>query len=122
VKPFGALPSANAQMGETLLTAPDLPPLKGVKVLRAGVQLGTLKGKVFAPDHALAMALPIPYALPVLEVSREEALRYQSGETLPCPESLSGYALPVYQGLALGFGKCSSGQMKNHYPKGLRRP
>ena len=121
-RPFGPLPSANAQMGDKLLSAPDLPPLRGIKVLRAGCCLGALKGRVFAPDHALAMALPLPYSLPTLPLTREQALRYQAGEALPCPESLAGYILPTYEGLALGFGKCSGGQMKNHYPKGLRRP
>ena len=122
MKPFGALPRANAQLGDALLCAPDLPPLNGIKVLRAGLQLGALKGKVFAPDHALAMALKNPYPLPVLPLTRQDALRYQSGEALPCADDLSGYVLPTCQGLALGFGKCSGGQMKNHYPKGLRRP
>ena len=121
-KPFTGLPAANAQMGDVLLCAPSLPPLKGVKVLRAGLQLGTLKGKVFAPDHALAMALPLPYALPVIPLTREQALRYQSGETLDVTGDWSGYVLPAYEGLVLGFGKVSGGQMKNHYPKGLRRP
>ena len=120
-KPFPGLPRANAQFGEFLLSAPDLPPLKGIKVLRAGIQLGALKGKVFAPDHALAMALPPNSVIPTLPLTREQALLYQSGETLPCPDALTGYALPTYAGLALGFGKASGGQLKNHYPKGLRR-
>lgn len=117
-----ALPQANAQLGDTLLSCPDLPPVKGVKVLRAGLQLGTLKGKVFAPDHALAVALPLPYDLPAVALTREEALRYQSGEALPVADEVTGWCLPTCEGLALGFGKASSGQMKNHYPKGLRRP
>ncbi len=121
-KPFGPLPRANAQLGDALLSCPDLPPIRGVKVLRAGLKLGTLKGKVFAPDHALAMALPLPYALPTVELTLEDALRYQSGETLDVSDALSGYVLPTHAGLALGFGKCSGGQLKNHYPKGLRRP
>jgi len=120
-KPFPGMPQANAQLGDALLSAPDLPPLKGIKVLRAGIQLGVLKGKVFAPDHALAMALPVGCSVPALPLSREDALLYQSGETLACPEELSGYALPTYAGLPLGFGKASNGQLKNHYPKGLRR-
>ena len=91
-------------------------------MLRAGVQLGVLKGKVFAPDHALAMALSPACGLPSLALNREEALRYQSGEALPAPEGMSGWALAVYEGLVLGFGKASGGQFKNHYPKGLRRP
>lgn len=120
-KPFPGLPAANAQLGDALLCAPDLPLLKGIKVLRAGIQLGVLKGKVFAPDHALAMALPLNSAIPMLPLTREQALLYQSGETISCPDELSGYALPTYAGLPLGFGKASGGQLKNHYPKGLRR-
>ena len=123
-KPFhpARLPEANAQFGAFLISCPELPPLDGVKVLRAGIQLGALKGKAFAPDHALAMALPLPLALPALPLTREQALLYQRGETLPAPDALTGYALATYMGLALGFGKASGGQFKNHYPKGLRRP
>ena len=120
--PLRGLPAANAQLGDALLCAPDLPPLDGVRVLRAGVQLGALKGKVFAPDHALAMCLSPACGLPVLALDRAGALRYQSGEALPAPENMSGWALAVYEGLVLGFGKASGGQFKNHYPKGLRRP
>ena len=120
--PLCGLPAANAQLGDALLSAPDLPPLDGVRVLRAGVQLGTLKGKVFAPDHALAMCLSPACGLPVLALDRAGALRYQSGEALPAPEDMSGWTLAVYEGLVLGFGKASGGQFKNHYPKGLRRP
>ena len=120
--PLSGLPAANAQLGDALLSAPDLPPLDGVRVLRAGVQLGVMKGKIFAPDHALAMCLSPACGLPVLALDRAGALRYQSGEALPAPEDMSGWALAVYEGLVLGFGKASGGQFKNHYPKGLRRP
>ena len=120
--PLCGLPAANAQLGDALLSAPDLPPLDGIRVLRAGVQLGVMKGKIFAPDHALAMCLSPACGLPVLALDRAGALRYQSGEALPAPEDMSGWALAVYEGLVLGFGKASGGQFKNHYPKGLRRP
>ena len=120
--PLRGLPAANAQLGDALLSAPDLPPLDGIRVLRAGVQLGVMKGKIFAPDHALAMCLSPACGLPVLALDRAGALRYQSGEALPAPEDMSGWALAVYEGLVLGFGKASGGQFKNHYPKGLRRP
>lgn len=116
---FGPLPQPTAQLGDALLAAPDLPPLKGIAVLRAGVQLGGLKGRVFAPDHGLAMALSCEGAYPRVFLTREEALRYQRGETLPT--DCKGYALACCQGLALGFGKGADGQLKNHYPKGLRR-
>lgn len=117
-----ALPEATAQLGDTLVAAPPLPPLGGVRVLRAGLQLGALKGKAFMPDHALAMGLTLPYALPTLALDEAGARAYQRGEALPVPESVRGFILPAYEGLALGFGKASDGQLRNHYPKGLRRP
>lgn len=114
------LPAVNARMGDALLCAPELPPLEGVRVLRAGIRLGSLKGKVFQPDHALALALNGDEGFPSFSLSPEEAKRYLAGETLPCPETLSGFVLLTLDGLALGFGKASGGQIKNHYPKGLR--
>ena len=117
----GTLPEANAQFGDMLIVAPDLPPLKGLKVLRAGLQLGSMKGKVFTPDHALAMGLPAGGGYPAVAVDEAQAAAYQRGETLSVPEGISGYCLVTLDGLALGFGKASDGQVKNHYPKGLRR-
>ena len=121
-KTFGKnLPEGNAQFGDMLISAPDLPPLKGLKVLRAGLQLGNLKGKIFMPDHALAMSLPADGSYPTASVDEQQAAAYQRGETLPAPAGLSGFCLVALDGLALGFGKASDEQVKNHYPKGLRR-
>ncbi len=116
-----ALPIPNAQFGDMLIAAPHLPPLKGLKVLRVGLQLGSMKGKVFLPDHALAMGLPANSEYPAIAVDEKQAAAYQRGETLPAPDNLSGFCLVTLDGLALGFGKASDGQVKNHYPKGLRR-
>jgi NOL1/NOP2/fmu family ribosome biogenesis protein len=122
-KAFGGdLPEGNACFGDMLIAAPDLPPLKGLKVLRAGLQLGSMKGKIFMPDHALAMGLPTGGGYPSVPVDEAQAAAYQRGETLPAPDRVSGYCLVTLDGLALGFGKASGGQLKNHYPKGLRRP
>ena len=112
----------NAMLGDALIAAPDLPPLAGVRVLRAGLQLGTLSGKVFLPDHALAMGLAHPLTAPHMELDADMARAYLRGEALPADNGSRGWALAVYQGLALGFVKLSNGQAKNHYPKGLRRP
>ena len=116
-----SLPPANAQLGDALLSAPDLPPLDGVRVLRAGVQLGVLKGKVFAPDHALAMALSPAQAVRTASLTAEQALAYQAGETLDLGDLPPGYTLLCCEGISLGWGKQAGGMMKNHYPKGLRR-
>lgn len=104
--------------GHLTLWPPDAPPMEKVRVLRAGLQIGEAKGKIFVPDHALALACAPRRAVPV---TREEAERYQRGETLSAPPGLRGYCVPTLDGLALGWGKASEGQIKNHYPKGLRR-
>ena len=102
-----------------LVQPPDaLPPLKGIKTLRLGLHLGEAKGKLFLPDHALALALPGIHTVPIDESA---ARNYQAGHPLPAPEGLRGWVIPTLNGMQLGWAKASDGQMKNHYPKGLRR-
>lgn len=115
---FDASLAPNALFAGRLTMAPETPDLRGVKVLRLGLHLGEIKGKVFAPDHALSLALPCKRQL---DVDEEAARAYQNGQVLPCPEEQKGWITPVYQGLQLGWGKASQGQIKNHYPKGLRK-
>ena len=111
--------SPNALFAGKIIQAPDcLPPLHGVKTLRVGLQLGEMKGKVFVPDHALALFRP---SLNSVEVNEAQARLYQAGQVLSVPEALRGFMTPTLEGLALGWGKASDGQLKNHYPKGLRR-
>ncbi len=109
----------NAVFAGKVIAAPaELPPLKGVRVLRLGLQIGEMKGKIFLPDHALALACPSLRTVPVTE---DEARLYQAGQVLPVDESLRGFYTPTLNGLNLGWGKASEGQLKNHYPKGLRK-
>lgn len=113
-------PVPTAMLGETMVFLPECPPVRGIRVLRMGLHLGTMKGKVFQPDHAWAMASRAP-KLPRIALDEAQAAKYQAGETLDVPETCKGFLLPTLHGLALGWGKASGGMMKNHYPKGLRR-
>ena len=117
-----SLPLPNVMLGDTLLNAPELPPLAGIKVLRAGLQLGIIKGKVFVPDHALSMTGDAAISFPRVPLTLSQARTYQSGESLFLEDAPRGYGLVTLEGLPLGFVKTTEGQMKNHYPKGLRRP
>lgn len=95
--------------------------MKGLRVLRAGLCVGTVVGLDrgrgrFEPDHALALAAGL--SIRAMDVDYEGAVAYLRGETLPCP--LRGWHTVTYCGLPLGWGKASDGVMKNHYPKGLR--
>ena len=115
------LPEGGAlRFGETVyLLPPDTPDLKGLRVLRAGLELGALRKGRFAPAHALAMWLDTAGNTLPLRADDPAVLRYLHGETLPC--EASGWTLVQVDGLSLGWGKTTAGILKNHYPKGLRR-
>lgn len=95
--------------------------LRGIRVLRTGLLLAHREGRRVEPDHALAMALKPHQAARCAQLSAEQALAYQAGETLDLGDLPPGYTLLCHQGVSLGFGKQAGGLMKNHYPKGLRR-
>lgn len=107
-------------LGETLVYLPGCPDVRGLKVLRCGLHLGAAKGKLFQPDHAWAVAADAPN-FPRVPLTEEQAALYQRGEVIPVDDAVRGWVLPTLHGLCLGWGKASGGQMKNHYPKGLRR-
>ncbi len=93
----------------------------GLKVCRAGLHLGQVRGKHFVPDHAFAMSCLLPESCPFLSLTLTEAEAYLRGETLPAPDGLRGYLTVRLHGLALGWGKAADGRIQNHYPKGLRK-
>ena len=112
---------ANLLFGNELRYCPDFPEMtkaKGVNVLRSGLHLGTVKGKVFVPDHAWAVSIAPP-DVPRVSLTEEQAHLYQNGQVIPAEGK--GWVLAEYAGVPLGWGKVSDGMMKNHYPKGLRR-
>lgn len=105
------------------LAPPECPDLKGLKVLRPGLQLGIRKKDRFEPAHALSMAL-----LPVqvkenyrtsLSAEDPRVLEYLHGQTFTW-EGEKGWHLVDVDGYSIGWGKLTGTIMKNHYPKGLR--
>lgn len=113
--------------GEQIYLMPrQMIPLKGLKVIRPGLHLGTNKKNRFEPSHALALYLSADMVKNHYEMTQEQAERYLRGETFVCEESaadkaLKGWTLLTISGYTAGFGKAGNGQMKNHYPKGLRK-
>ena len=105
--------------GRVLLIPPMPFPFEGVKLVRAGLLLGEVKGSRFEPAHALAMAGRETPFFRTCALSFDEAMRYLRGETL-MKEAERGYGAATYEGHALGLYKASDGMLKNHYPKGLR--
>ncbi|WP_379138957.1 RsmB/NOP family class I SAM-dependent RNA methyltransferase [Paenibacillus sp. sgz500958] len=96
--------------------------LDGLRVPRAGLHIAHLKKNRIEPAHALAMALHADQATRSFSLTADgpEVHAWLRGESLPVPADLHGWTLVTVEGLPLGWGKASMGQLKNHLPKGLR--
>ena len=115
------LPEGKAvSFGQTIFWAPeDMPELKGLKVLRPGLQLGEMKKDRFEPAHALALWLKDCANTVSFSWDSAQIKAYMHGDVLPCQGR--GWYLVQVDGYSIGWGKADGQQLKNHYPKGLRR-
>ena len=108
--------------GDRLYCRPaDAPQTRGLKVVSPGLCLARLGRNHLEPEHALAMALPPECALRTASLDDEAARAWLRGEAI-ADAGEKGWALALWRGMPLGWGKRSDGLLKNHMPKGLRRP
>ena len=115
------LPAGKAVMfGQSLYWAPEeMPDIRGVRVLRPGLELGEVKKDRFQPAHALALWLKEAKNIWNLSADSKDTAAYMHGETIPA--AVSGWCLLTVDGYSIGWGKGDGKVLKNHYPKGLRR-
>ncbi len=116
-----ALPDGQAvTFGDTLYwMPPQMPALHRLRVLRPGLELGALKKDRFEPAHALALWLKHCKNEISLSPESKELAAYLHGEAIPC--TVRGWCLVKVGAYSLGWGKGDGNQLKNHYPKGLRK-
>ena len=100
----------------------NCPDFTGLHVLRGGLFLGTLKKNRFEPSHALALASTKEELIRSknFDCDSQEIKDYLLGQALRCQID-DGWTLITVDGYSIGWGKAVKGQIKNHYPKGLRR-
>ncbi len=110
--------------GRLSLVPDGLPDLGGLRIMRCGLYLGDIKTGRFEPSQALSMALKDGDFDTTLNLPSDDprVLRYLKGETLDIHDypGLSGLVLVETDGFPLGFGKASSGVLKNKYLKSWR--
>ncbi len=113
-------PGRGECFGDTWYWLPEqMPELHRLRVLRAGLELGTVKKDRFEPAHALALWLRACKQEVSFPPESREMAAYLHGESIP--GTLRGWCLVKCGGYPIGWGKGDGTQIKNHYPKGLRR-
>ncbi|WP_211747657.1 RsmB/NOP family class I SAM-dependent RNA methyltransferase [Paenibacillus sp. Marseille-Q4541] len=127
-----ALPGTTVYYGDKVYQSPiDPARLKGLRVIRAGWFMGSVKNGRFAPSQALASALFPEEVKRIVHLHTEsgEAVRYLKGETIALEESLllkqntdstKGFTLVCIDGYSAGWAKWQEGRLKNEYPAGWR--
>ena len=106
--------------GQNLFWAPaELPELSRLKVLRLGLELGTVKKDRFEPAHALALWLRGCKNVQRYAADSEEMKAYIHGDVVPSEKK--GWCLVCADAYSIGWAKGDGRVLKNHYPKGLRR-
>ena len=108
------------QFGQSLFWAPaEMPELRGIKVMRPGLELGEVKKDRFEPAHALALWLKTAARAEDLSPESAKTEAFLRGETIESTHR--GWTLVTVGGFSIGWGKGDGKVLKNHYPKGLRR-
>lgn len=97
----------------------------GLRFLRTGLWMGTMKRGRFEPSQAMAMVLGERLYSNCISFDREDerVIRYLKGETISLMEAeapVKGWCLVCVDGFALGFGKGNGMTVKNKYYAGWR--
>jgi len=99
---------------------------KGLRYLRTGLSLGTVKKNRFEPSQALAAYLKKEEYVSCLTIPKgdDRVMRYLKGETLSFSEEecqgKKGWVLVCLDDFPLGWGKINNGTLKNKYYAGWR--
>ena len=91
----------------------------GLKILHAGITLGTVKGKNLVPSQSLALSTELLRgSFPTVQVDYKPAIAYLRTEAVTLPEGTpTGYAMRTYGGgFPIGFVKNIGNRANNLYP------
>ncbi|MBQ8720402.1 MAG: RNA methyltransferase [Clostridia bacterium] len=110
--------------GENLVIIPHGYPLMPRSVFCAGVLLGHIQKGVLTPSHQFFSAYGDEFLRRERILGSDARLEaYLRGEEIDAKEvSENGWCSIAFGNTSLGGAKAVSGRLKNHYPKGLRKP
>lgn len=89
---------------------------KALYIKKAGVGIGTIKGKDVIPEHELAMSHLWEGHFTPIPLTKEQALVYLRRKDLLLPDAPKGWHLVAYEDLPLGWVKVLPNRLNNYYP------
>ncbi len=87
---------------------------------KAGAVIGEIKGKDMVPDHELALINSLNKAVPVLELEKEQAIKFLKKENFEHNSPVKGLVLITYKNQGLGWAKVLPNRINNYFPNELR--
>jgi 16S rRNA C967 or C1407 C5-methylase (RsmB/RsmF family)/NOL1/NOP2/fmu family ribosome biogenesis protein len=114
------------ELNELLIAVPsaltdDILQLSPLNIVTRGVAVGTVTRNKVIPEHSLAMSFNLNHeAFPVIDVEKDEALKYLAKETIASRDAERGFALIRYQENYLGFVNRLGNRLNNLYPANWR--
>lgn len=94
--------------------------LQQVRIKKTGTALGKIMGKDIIPDHELALSIHRSPNIPIVDLSKDEALSFLKKEEVAKDNPLKGWQIATFQGQSLGWGKWLPNRMNNYLPKNWR--
>ena len=93
--------------------------MSGLRILHAGVGMGSRRGKDLLPAQSLALSPHLnPAAFATCEIDHAQAMSYLRKEAVVLPHSIPrGFVLLTYRGVGLGFVKNIGSRANNLYPQ-----
>jgi NOL1/NOP2/fmu family ribosome biogenesis protein len=93
---------------------------KKLYLRKAGVTVGSLKGRDLIPDHELALSLLINEQTSCVNLDKEQALQYLKRKDFNLENAKKGWNLVQYCGINLGWVKVLHNRINNYYPVNWR--
>jgi 16S rRNA C967 or C1407 C5-methylase (RsmB/RsmF family)/NOL1/NOP2/fmu family ribosome biogenesis protein len=87
---------------------------------KAGVMAGMPTAKDLIPEHELALSKLTAAGLPVLDLSKEQAIHYLRKEEIVAGAGQKGWTLVRYEEQNLGWAKILPTRVNNYYPASWR--
>jgi len=84
-------------------------------IKKAGIEIGTIKGKDVIPSHELAVSVMDKSTFKSTELNKDESLQYLRRKEMQIASTV-GWSLVSFQGVYLGWIKGLQNRINNYYP------